>query len=435
MVEPMNSTHVKVHEEVDLTIPAILPHDKVYVIQVGYKMFRLSGASILSDGPSYFTTFFGQEANAEKVLFIDRSPVIFEKIYSHLQGYHVSAETEEEFLHLWLDAYYFCLKRLKQVLEDECSFATVGATTFRIPRSLLELTGNYPNFFLINYDTLLFNSKLLIMSKLMIRPPPQKVVGVSGRSPLLFADLLEILRGNTLVIRDDEHRQLLAKECRYYRFLELEQRLLRHRIVHNPFTGVEEIIMDLNDLSKKGIFNASMGLHDERPLTYARPLMKKEPRRNLIVQIESASGSDVLVVLNSEVDVSVAVFTNKIAQKVRNLFEDIYGFEDDASTGKLKWMCTLEGASVTINGMEMKENWYVDFFPKKAAGEEPEEDDEAANAKKRKLSRSTDGNYVNFKLTKSMWRVLQRGDRAMLQAVSMNGLSSNYFFNKNLGFL
>ena len=52
----------------------------------------------------------------------------------------------------------------------------------------------------------------------MLRPPPQTFPPVSNRSSKLFADLLEFFRGNHLVIMNDEHRQLLIKEARYYRF-------------------------------------------------------------------------------------------------------------------------------------------------------------------------------------------------------------------------
>jgi len=39
-------------------IPNILPHERVFPIQIGTELFRLSGASISSDAPSYFSQFF-----------------------------------------------------------------------------------------------------------------------------------------------------------------------------------------------------------------------------------------------------------------------------------------------------------------------------------------------------------------------------------------
>ena len=83
----MSTLPVQTAEEFNPAVFEVLPHEKVYSIQVGYKLFRLSGLSLSSDAPSYFTKFFSQEENEEKVLFFDRSPQIFEKIYNHLQGY------------------------------------------------------------------------------------------------------------------------------------------------------------------------------------------------------------------------------------------------------------------------------------------------------------------------------------------------------------
>jgi hypothetical protein len=89
---------------------APLPSEKVFPIQIGSEVFRLSGASITSDGtlplpchvqarvtenlaaPSYFTRFFQDQLheNGEnesiKTLYIDRDPTIFRDIARHLQG-------------------------------------------------------------------------------------------------------------------------------------------------------------------------------------------------------------------------------------------------------------------------------------------------------------------------------------------------------------
>lgn len=91
---------VQALEEYDPSVPMVLPHDKVYSIQVGYKLFRLSGLSLSSDSPSYFTKFFGDKDNEEKVLFFDRSPQIFEKIYNHLQGYSINVTNDYEYMRL-----------------------------------------------------------------------------------------------------------------------------------------------------------------------------------------------------------------------------------------------------------------------------------------------------------------------------------------------
>lgn len=87
-----------------------LPAEKAFSIQIGWRLFRLSGASIMSDGklvsvplrgsiaelpraPSYFSTYFEEELRREeqgngpmKTLFIDRDPDTFADICRHLQG-------------------------------------------------------------------------------------------------------------------------------------------------------------------------------------------------------------------------------------------------------------------------------------------------------------------------------------------------------------
>lgn len=87
-----------------------LPPEKVFPIQIGSELFRLSGASLASDGqcplqrrvcqtqtdppaaPSYFSQFFedqlrqsGDTANV-RTLYIDRDPATFQDIARHLQG-------------------------------------------------------------------------------------------------------------------------------------------------------------------------------------------------------------------------------------------------------------------------------------------------------------------------------------------------------------
>lgn len=86
-----------------------LPSEKVFSIQIGSELFRLSGASIASDGrwispltlcdrklippiaPSYFSHFFEEQlrqsdASSIRTLYIDRDPDTFHEIARHLQG-------------------------------------------------------------------------------------------------------------------------------------------------------------------------------------------------------------------------------------------------------------------------------------------------------------------------------------------------------------
>ena len=114
-------------------IPNVLPHERVFPIQIGSELFRLSGASISSDGlyfdprwrgladkpraPSYFSQFFqcqlqaaeenGDDSNTVRTLYIDRDPVTFKDISLHLQGYHVAPRDGSHFVKLFADAQFY----------------------------------------------------------------------------------------------------------------------------------------------------------------------------------------------------------------------------------------------------------------------------------------------------------------------------------------
>lgn len=415
---------LEILEEQNVSIPVLLPYENVYVIQVGSRPFKLSGASLLSDAPSYFSKFFLQEANSKKPLFVDRSPVVFEKIYLHLQGYHVSVTNDLDFTHLWVDAFYFGLKKLQRLLKNEPLFATVGDRLFKIPRHLFRAE-NCPNFFLLNSDNLMTETLPPGVTGTMIRPPPQRPHLTVNRSPQLFADLLEILWGNWGVIKDSNHRRLLVKECKYYRFLELEQRILPHTIVYNPFTQMDEIIMKLEDLSRGGVQNDSIDYLQEFASTYTRPYISGEPRRTLIVQIDAHSNSELRLVISRKNEIALLVVSNKIASNLATVFPDIgVDYAEDMKSGKLTILCGLLNSTITINKMQLRSDWYMEFLTRK--GVEPQH-------KMQKLN--PEGDYVEFKIQKSMWRVFQRKHRIRLHAVSIEALSDSFHFHQTLDFL
>lgn len=118
----------------DPSMPMVLPARKVFPIQIGDKLFRLSGASISSDGksilrhsalrmladirraPSYFSQFFEEQlrlnegAGSVRTLYIDRDPATFEDISLHLQGYHIQPRDGPHFVKLFADAQFFSCK-------------------------------------------------------------------------------------------------------------------------------------------------------------------------------------------------------------------------------------------------------------------------------------------------------------------------------------
>lgn len=317
----VNADSVIVEGHFDPNIPRILPHDKMYSIQIGTKLFKISGASLSSDGPSYFTNYFikkdlenkcnsdltttptvernnnnnndtdincpnnsnsndpwspststfasnstlnGLHASNSRqstdILFIDRSPKIFELIYQHLQGYFINIKDEVEYTMLIADAVYYNLPRLKALLKNSEFFYTkVGDKSFKFPKALLKRNGDTQNYFQITTDFLYVDVENLILVKKLLRPPPHSY-SIVPRSPKYFEMLLDLLNGCRLHL-DDELRESLIQECRFYRFLNLEQRLIKCQIAYDPFLNLEEICLSLDKIVKNGLI-----ITDKSPL-------------------------------------------------------------------------------------------------------------------------------------------------------------------------
>lgn len=412
---------VQALEEYDRSVPMVLPHDKVYSIQVGYKLFRLSGLSLSSDSPSYFTKFFGDKDNEEKVLFFDRSPQIFEKIYNHLQGYSINVTNDYEYMHVWSDAFFFGLKKLQKLMTEQDIFASIGDQSFKIPKVLLQNEGNCPNFFTMNSKRLYFDNVAVIERNNMLRPPPQRPPIVAGRSPKLFADLLEYLRGNTLIVKNEEHRRLLQKEARYYRFLELEQRMVNHKVVN------DSIIINLMDLSKKGMKNVSPSDRlTECPMRYSRPYVD-EPARELIFQIDHLQDvRHAELFLNKRTEIPTVKFQGKLYTKITQVFKDLFeGLIQENNT--VTFLVGLANLRTTINGKEMSPGWVEDLLltvDKKPAEEESKAEEEVEENAQKKRKLNLQGYVIKFYLKRSMWKLMMRGTLARLEAVNLEGVTS-----------
>ncbi|KAK3396751.1 hypothetical protein B0T20DRAFT_242767 [Sordaria brevicollis] len=250
-------------------IPNILPHERVFPIQIGSELFKLSGASISSDAPSYFSQYFlcqlkqatdaGQDpSTAIRTLYIDRDPVTFKDISLHLQGYHVKPRDASHFVRLFADAQFYSLPKLISQLYEEPIHITIGSTPFQIPRDIFSLSGpgNTPNFFTLGFAIFFSNPEDLFPGldrEGLIRPPSIVPPSVPNRSAEVFEELLHMLRGYPVKIRDETHRQELLRDCRYFNFKGLEQRLIPHDKGFNQARGREEIVLRLRDILKSGI--------------------------------------------------------------------------------------------------------------------------------------------------------------------------------------
>lgn len=422
--------------EFDPLIPTILPHLKVYSIQIGYKLFRVSGASLSSDAPSYFTNYFSTKGNEDKTLFVDRSPTVFEYIYRHLQGYHVEAPNSEIYTQLWLDSYYFQVKRLRNVLRDDGIFVNVGGQDFKVPQQLLVETGNHPNYFSVSLDSLGSDIFRLVERLKVIRPPPQRTISVPHRSPKLFSDLLEILRGNTTVLGDKNHRRLLIRECRYYRLQELEQRVVNCKIMaNNGYENNQDILIDIVDVSPKGIMFNDGAAGKESHVQYARPFIKKEKKSNLIVQFDTnyceitkRLNCSPKLVLNRKLGLAFVRLSGNHCLKLMNLLDisdaPIENTEDGPS---VMIFAGLANAKTTINGLQVLKTWAQDLIgtPLRTDGGVPEPD-----SKRQKLAPGVNGDVIELSLIKSSWRVFLTNKVFRLHGVAIEAITDELLFYK-----
>ncbi|CAO2652512.1 Nn.00g007950.m01.CDS01 [Neocucurbitaria sp. VM-36] len=253
--------------------PDILPAGKVFPIQIGSELFRLSGASISSDAPSYFSHFFsdqlhsnGGRAGDVRTLYIDRDPDTFRDIALHLQGYHIIPKDGEHFVKLFADAQFYSLPRLTKQLFSTDIFIRIGGTPFQIPRDLFSAPGDSPNYFSLGFAQF-FSTPSEVFPGLdrsaLLRPPSISPPSVPNKNGETFAELIQLLQGYNVEIRNDAHRSRLLKDARYFHLKGLEQRLIPCEISFNLKRQQSEILLRLEDIRQSGIsFTPDKSLSD-----------------------------------------------------------------------------------------------------------------------------------------------------------------------------
>lgn len=321
-----------------------LPDEKGFSIQIGSELFKLSGASIMSDAPSYFSAFFIDQLEQNdartggvRTLFIDRDPETFREIARHLQGYLISPVDGSHFVKLFADAQFYRLPRLQSQLFESEIFVEVGNEHFRIPRDIFSSPGDTPNYFTLGF-TLFFTSPGDVFPGLnprgLLRPPAIHPPRIPNRSPQIFADLLHMLRGYNLTIRNSDHRQQLLKDARYYNLRGLEQRLIPHAISHNLSRQVSEIVIRLQDIrpsqiapehqNKNSNNNDTPSPFSPRYITYARPYIDEIPY-HLILETSSLSLSS--TESNDPISLNIktmrATFFGTTKSRITSLFQTV----------------------------------------------------------------------------------------------------------------
>ncbi|OAX85547.1 hypothetical protein ACJ72_00085 [Emergomyces africanus] len=305
----------------------ILPPQKVFPIQIGSELFRLSGSSISSDAPSYFSHFFEEQLRhndedgaAVRTLYIDRDPANFRDIVRHLQGYYVRPRDGPHLVKLFADAQFYSLPRLISQLFESEIFIQIGDRHFQIPRDIFSSPGDSPNFFTLAFAIFFTTPKEVFERPNLLRPPALTPPVVANRSADVFAELLNMLKGYPIHIRNEEHRAELLRDCRYFHLRGLEQKLIPHAISYNLLREKSEILIRLEDIRQSGIqFVSDVSPSDVAAsggwVHYSRPFVD-ETSYELIVEI---GDENTLIDLNS----MRAVFFGLAKARVSSLFHVI----------------------------------------------------------------------------------------------------------------
>ena len=242
-----------------------------------------------------------------------------------MQGYHISPRDAQHFVRLFADAQFYTLPKLMSQLYEESIFMSIGHQEFQIPRDIFSGPGNSPNFFSLGFAVFFSTPEDLFPGldrEHLIRPPSIMPPSVPNRSADVFRELLHLLRGYPLHIRDEEHRATLLRDCRYFNFKGLEQKLIPHSISYNQSRGRNEIVLRGEDILKSGISvvnDPAAGASPGEPLTawvnYMRPWEDTTPFE-LVLEIGSESTKLHMHSMRAE-------FFGQVKQRIARLFEVI----------------------------------------------------------------------------------------------------------------
>ncbi|KAG8669595.1 hypothetical protein FPOAC2_08929 [Fusarium poae] len=441
-VEPLSERNVS-------RIPLILPHERVFPIQIGSELFKLSGASLSSDAPSYFSQYFvcqlesakerkDESSSSLRTLYIDRDPSIFRDISLHLQGYHVQPRDGEHFVRLFSDAQFYSLPKLISQLYEESIFISIGHREFQIPREIFKDPGNSPNYFSLGFAAFFSRPDDLfpgLEREGLIRPPSILPPSVPKRSADTFAELLHFLRGYPIHIRDETHRQELLSDARYFHFKGLEQRLIPHSLSYNQATRRNEIVLRLENIQKSGI---SVFVSNTDPLAgfvqYARPYMEEKPAE-LVLEI----GGETTKLHFSGGDAKAEFFRDTKA-RVAKLFElvssKLNSFQTDQSTTLGNALLTDDYVRVVLEPESAiildGKDYLEDFIKNESSG---------SNYPRKRRRVDGDSEEEEWVVKTGQWRLrIQyspngRGIECVLVAAKLDAMSSQLARNMSRGFL
>ena len=148
------------------------------------------------------------------------------------------------------------VSRLTQQLFSSTIYIRIGDSEFRIPRDLFSNPGDSPNYFTLGFAVFFTTPQDAfpgLTQQNLLRPPSLLPPSVPTRSAKTFADLLSVLKGYPLKIRDEEHRAELLRDARFFHLKGLEQRLIAHHISYNLERQQSEIVIRLENIRQSGV--------------------------------------------------------------------------------------------------------------------------------------------------------------------------------------
>lgn len=329
----------------------------------------------------------------------------------------------------------------------------IGSRSFQIPRDLFSAPGDSPNYFTLGF-AVFFSSPDEIFPGLkregLLRPPSITPPEVPNRSGDVFSELLHLLRGYPVEIRNDTHRAALLRDCRYYHLRGLEQKLIAHTISYNSTREREEITIRIEDIKPSGL-NFALDSSDKMLgfVTYARPF-NDDTGRELVLEI----GNEHVIV--SSVTMS-ATFREDTKKRVAAVAKLIFGKISSASTAATRRLVPAllgqpftpaadiamrvivdEDADVLLDGRAWgcppSENTHLEFENPMLQGPL------ARPLKRRRMSLESAGTADIWTVKKGLWKlqILEFPDNKvelMLKAVKLDAISGETGRNLTRGFL
>jgi hypothetical protein len=146
--------------------------------------------------------------------------------------------------------------RLTKQLFSSDIFVRIGGTPFQIPRDLFSNPGDSPNYFSLGFAQF-FSTPTEVFPGLdrnaLLRPPSIQPPVVPNRNGETFSELVKMLQGYNVDIRNEAHRAQLLRDARYFHLKGLEQRLIPVQISYNLKRNQPEILIRLEDIRQSGV--------------------------------------------------------------------------------------------------------------------------------------------------------------------------------------